>query len=159
MGRKVVDEGAWSAPKMVYEQKRGEMPYLIANKPIKASNGDLILPFWQEYNFKYESSDSANPNDDEDDSNSDNSNNAGACVTRSYAEGECPPDRETISGVLISSDNGKTWTKKGDIRHPKTSLLEGAIAEISALPQGSDEPQPALTMLFRTDCGLSLIHI
>ena len=150
---KFVDEGAWSAPKMVYEQKRGEMPYLIANKPIKASNGDLILPFWQEYNFKYESSDSANPNDDEDDSNSDNSNNAGACVTRSYAEGECPPDRETISGVLISSDNGKTWTKKGDIRHPKTSLLEGAIAEIPALPQGSDEPQPALTMLFRTDCG------
>ena len=53
---KIVDENLWSAPKMVYEQKRGEMPYLIANKPIKASNGDLILPFWQEYNFKYESS-------------------------------------------------------------------------------------------------------
>ena len=149
---KIVDENLWSAPKMVYEQKRGEMPYLIANKPIKASNGDLILPFWQEYNFKYESSDSANPND-EDSSNSDNTDNVGACVTRTYAEGECPPDRETVSGVLISSDNGKTWTKKGDIRHPKTSLLEGAIAEISALPKGSDEPQAALTMLFRTDCG------
>jgi len=157
-----INEDMWTKPKMVYEQKQGEMPYLIANKPIKASNGDLILPYWQEYNFKYESSDSANPNDsasvgggnsdDGDDSNVNGGGNS-ACVTRTYAEGQCPPDRETISGVLISSDSGKTWQKKGDIRHPKTSLLEGAIAEITALPNGSDEPQQALTMLFRTDCG------
>ena len=129
------------------------MPYLIANKPIKASNGDLILPFWQEYNFKYESLDSPIQTTTKMIVIAANSNNAGACVTRSYAEGECPPDRETISGVFISSDNGKTWKKKVTSDIQRRVCWKARLPKSLALPQGSDEPQPALTMLFRTDCG------
>ena len=53
-GKSVVPMRAeWGEPMMIREQTETQMPWVIANKMLVASNGDWILPYWQEYTFHF----------------------------------------------------------------------------------------------------------
>ena len=53
-GKSVVPMRAeWAAPVTLRQQTERAMPWVIANKVLVASNGNWVLPYWQEYTFHF----------------------------------------------------------------------------------------------------------
>jgi hypothetical protein len=109
--------GAWSPPRLVLSQDTdGGVPKVTANKPVVLSNSHWVLPYWRERAML--------------------SQEGEACKALRGKEG---------AGVVISEDQGATWTAHGNIVHPSTWLIENAVAELST-------PRK-LIMIFRTRIG------
>ncbi|GBG79980.1 hypothetical protein CBR_g30241 [Chara braunii] len=94
---------SWTTPQTVYSFEAEEgMPKVIANKICVLSTGAWVLPFWREPGRT------------------------------------CPPKRilpvleypQGSGGVLISGDQGLTWSVHGRLSTPETWLIENTVAEL-----------------------------
>eukprot|EP00873_Tetraselmis_striata_P006987 jgi/Tetstr1/427251/TSEL_017438.t2 len=109
------DAPIWSMPKTILSEDHGEgLPKVIANKMIELDSGEWMLPFWRE-----------KPDSD-----------AYVCMKDISSH--------PSAGVLISNDEGLTWTVHGVLRDLRTPLIEGAIVQ---LENGN------ILMLFRSASG------
>lgn len=179
-GKSVVPMRAeWETPVMLREQQETQMPWVIANKMLVASNGNWVLPYWQEYTFHFHVEMQAR-NDKFTDGiqrerpehcdpvkmfSKENSDRLKMLQEAGERAGESDDDndvRETISGVLVSEDQGKTWNEFGRIVHPRSHVLEGAVVEVpvkDGSAASSEEGDAAagtktqLLMMFRSSCG------
>ena len=118
-----LSELAWSKPNLVYAlEADGGIPKVTANKPIafttdkSTTKRRWVLPFWRERALL------------------DNRNTH----CKAHMRGK------QSAGVLISDDNGQSWTPHGVITLPTTWLIENAVASL-----GDDR----LLMVFRSRAG------
>jgi predicted neuraminidase len=151
-GRSVIPMRAvWGEIKTLREQTETQMPWVIANKLLVASNGDWILPMWQEYTFHYHLEMMARGEKFKDGVKRDlpthcdpvkmfskgNSaylkglqDQSQAMADGDEAMGDGDDVRETVAGVLVSDDAGATWSHFGKLTHPKSHVLEGTVIEV-----------------------------
>ena len=109
------DQPLWTLPRTILKQEDEDgVPKVIANKLTVLSTGTWVLPYWREA-----------PED-------------GPC-----SELRAQPSAGR-SGVLLSSDSGRTWNAFGSVGSPSTSLIEPSVVELRS---------GALLMLLRSSTG------
>mmetsp|Transcript_19155 Transcript_19155/g.53408 ORF Transcript_19155/g.53408 Transcript_19155/m.53408 type:complete len:508 (-) Transcript_19155:188-1711(-) len=97
------DVPSWSVPRVVLSQSDGDLlPKVVANKMIVLSSGEWVLPFWRE-----------RPD------------------VEMYSCMKGVAD-EPSSGVLISEDEGQSWTAHGVLHDTRSPLLEGTVVELAS---------------------------
>ena len=119
----------WGKGRTILRQKTDGIPKVIANKPTVLTNGDWAMPFWREQPPK--------------DNNSTCSKDVEFKSRHMYGH----IANRTSSGVLISTDEGRTWNPFGDISEPRTNLIEGSLVEVMS------NGRPEVHLYFRAIVG------
>ena len=100
------DSGAtWSSPQLMLPyDAEGGIPKVVANKMAVLGSGAWVLPFWRE---------------------------PGKTCPKLRSEVKDPKDIvKGSAGVLISGDQGLTWSVKGNLTSPGTWLIENTVLEL-----------------------------
>ncbi len=119
----------WGKGRTLLRQSTDGIPKVIANKPTVLRNGEWAMPFWREQPPK---------------------DNNGTCALEKEFKSRHMYGHianRTSSGVLVTSDEGKTWRPFGDISEPRTNLIEGSLVEVM------HKGHPELHLYFRAIVG------
>ena len=144
----------WSDPATILGQanQHDRMASVIANKMKTLARSDgktpiWVLPYWKEH------SPLANV-----------TSRGGACRVKQDQQSRSTSARTarlSRAGVLVSKNQGLRWKAHGDISHPATPLIEGALVQVGA-PESEgkargDSVGDRLLMLFRSrsNCAFS----
>ena len=132
----------WGRPKTLLKQSTDGIPKVIANKPIALSNGDWVMPFWREQPNEANNGTCTQQAKEAKEGKEGREGGEGRGEGRGR-EGKGKPKKvvrdefmyehianRTSAGVLVSSDRGRSWRPYGNIREPRTNLIEGTVVEI-----------------------------
>jgi len=144
----------WSSPRLLLSmQSGGGIPKVICNRMIVLSSGEWLLPYWREQTPGAVEDGTCRSHTKEEIEVEVLANGEVVKEMRQPPPGsDCYADQATpcntgareYSGVLRSTDHGKTWKARGTIMLPNTHLIEGTAAEMR---NGS------VLMIFRTQAG------
>mmetsp|Transcript_23312 Transcript_23312/g.64700 ORF Transcript_23312/g.64700 Transcript_23312/m.64700 type:complete len:511 (+) Transcript_23312:151-1683(+) len=144
----------WSKPRLLLSAQSGHgIPKVICNRLVVLSTGEWLLPYWREQT----------PGAVED--GTCKIHEKGKVEVEVMVDGEphkewkqplpgsdcymgqettCSTGAREFSGVLRSTDQGKTWKAHGSIMLPHTHLIEGSLTELK---------NGTVLMVFRTSAG------
>jgi hypothetical protein len=132
------DVGAtWSAPSTIYtHEDDGEVPKIVSNRPAVGPDGTWYLPFHTEPvdSYKVFNSKTWSALQEAED----------RTPMLPTPPAAVPQGLITSAGVLVSLDNGASWTVRGHLEDAKTWLIQPTI-DVTAKGE--------LVMLFRTSVG------